>query len=241
MSDIHPVAIVPHYRHEQTIVATARDLGAHGLPCIVVDDGSGAQAEAALAELESMDGVTVIRRAVNGGKGAAVKDALRAAAAASYSHALQIDADRQHRFADIPRFIAAAKQAPDTVICGRPIYDEDAPKSRRYGREITNFWIRVNTGGNEIADGMCGFRVYPLAQTVALINRVYLGARMDFDTEILIRLHWEGVPMQWLDTPVAYAEDGVSHFHMLKDNLHISAMHARLFFIGLWRRMWPRA
>ncbi|MBV7433623.1 glycosyltransferase family 2 protein [Cardiobacteriaceae bacterium TAE3-ERU3] len=235
------VAVIPHYRHEQTIVATAHDLRALGLPCIVVDDGSGEQSEAALAELAQIEGVTLIRRAENGGKGAAVKDALRAAAAAGYSHALQIDADRQHCFADIPRFIAAAEQSPQTVICGRPIYDEDAPKSRRYGREITNFWIRINTGSNEIADGMCGFRIYPLARTVALINSVYLGDRMDFDTEILVRLHWEGVPMEWLDTSVAYAEDGVSHFYMLKDNLHISAMHARLFFVRLWRRIWRRA
>lgn len=237
---IKVAAVVPHYRHEQTIVATARDIVALGLPCIVVDDGSGAQAADVLTMLEEMDGVTLLRREHNGGKGAAVKDGMYAAHAAGYSHVLQIDADRQHRFADIPRFLACAAAHPDALICGRPVYGEDAPKSRRYGREITNFWIWVNTGSRAIADGMCGFRIYPLDVVLRLFAREYVGQRMDFDTEILVRLHWMGVPMQWLDTPVSYAEDGVSHFRMLADNAQISAMHARLFFIGLWRRMWPR-
>jgi hypothetical protein len=47
---------------------------------------------------------------------------------------------------------------------------------------------------------MCGFRVYPLAATVPLLDRFRLGRRMDFDIEILVRLHWQGVPMRWLPT-----------------------------------------
>lgn len=233
------VAVVPHYRHETTIVAVARDLVALGLPCIVVDDGSGEQASAALAELEKMAKVTVIHRESNGGKGAAVIDGMREAARQGFSHVLQIDADRQHDFADIPRFIAESQQYPQAAICGRPVYGEDAPSARLYGRKLTNFFIWVNTGSRAIPDGMCGFRIYPLATTLAVIDRAAIGLRMDFDTEILVRMHWAGVAMCWLDTQVNYAEDGVSHFRMLKDNVHISLMHTRLFFLSLiyrWRK-----
>jgi hypothetical protein len=59
---------------------------------------------------------------------------------------------------------------------------------------------------------------------------------MDFDIAILVLLYWRGVPMVWRPTRVAYPEGGVSHFRGLRDNMRISAMHARLFF-----GMLPRA
>ena len=62
-----------------------------------------------------------------------------------------------------------------------------------------------------------------------------LGLRMDFDPEILVRLHWRGQPMQWLATRVTYPEDGLSHFRLWQDNWLISRMHARLFFGMLCR------
>jgi hypothetical protein len=38
-----------------------------------------------------------------------------------------------------------------------------------------------------------------------------------------------------IPTRVTYPADGVSHFRMLKDNVFISCMHARLFVGMLWR------
>ena len=58
---------------------------------------------------------------------------------------------------------------------------------------------------------------------------------MDFDTEILVRLSWEGTRVVNVPTRVTYPSDGVSHFKMLKDNAYISLMHTRLFFGMLWR------
>ena len=90
---------------------------------------------------------------------------------------------------------------------------------------------------------MCGFRVYPLAPTLALMDSAYIGTHMDFDSDILVRLAWRNQPMRWLPTQVHYPADGLSHFRLLRDNLRISAMHTRLFFgmlvrapMILWRR-----
>lgn len=77
---------------------------------------------------------------------------------------------------------------------------------------------------------MCGFRVYPLAPTLALATRHPIGQRMDFDTEIMVRLYWAGTPSRFIATRVTYPQDGVSHFDALHDNLRISWMHTRLFF-----------
>ena len=64
--------------------------------------------------------------------------------------------------------------------------------------------VWLETLSFDIVDSMCGFRVYPLAPTLALLDRQRLGPRMDFDTEILVRLHWRDVPMRWLPTRVSY-------------------------------------
>lgn len=115
------------------------------------------------------------------------------------------------------------------VICGYPRYDASVPKGRLYARYLTHVWVWINTLSLAIRDSMCGFRVYPLEPTLALLDRVRLGRRMDFDTEILVRLHWQEQPMVWLPTRVHYPADGVSHFRLWLDNALISAMHARLF------------
>ena len=91
---------------------------------------------------------------------------------------------------------------------------------------------------------MCGFRVYPLAPVVQLIDQVRLGERMDFDTEILVRLYWRQVPMRWYPVRVIYPAGGLSNFRLWQDNWLISKMHTRLFFgmllrlpVLLWRKV----
>jgi hypothetical protein len=95
--------------------------------------------------------------------------------------------------------------------------------------------VWINTLSLAIRDSMCGFRVYPLAAVVDLINRTRLGTRMDFDCEVLVRLHWRGVAIVNVPTRVTYPQDGVSHFRAWLDNVLISRMHAQLFLGMLWR------
>ncbi len=59
---------------------------------------------------------------------------------------------------------------------------------------------------------------------------------MDFDTEVMVRLYWQGNTSVFLPTRVTYPQDGLSHFDALKDNVRISLMHTRLFF-GMLPRM----
>jgi hypothetical protein len=124
------------------------------------------------------------------------------------------------------------------VICGRPKFDASIPKGRLYGRYLTHAMVWLNTLSFELKDTMCGFRVYPLDLALQLIDRVRLGSRMDFDVEILVRLYWAGARTRWIDTPVSYPTDGVSHFRLFDDNVRISSVHARLFLGMLPRIPW---
>jgi glycosyltransferase involved in cell wall biosynthesis len=232
-----PCALIPVFNHEGAVGRVLLAARAAGLPCVLVDDGSSAECARELDRLAAADGeVQLVRLSRNLGKGGAVAAGLRAAKAAGFTHALQVDADGQHALEDIPRFIAAAREHPDTLICGRPIFDRSMPASRRYGRVLTHVFVWLDTLSFDIPDAMCGFRVYPLASTLALLDSAHLGERMDFDVEILVRLHWRGVPMRWLDTRVSYPLDGVSHYDVIRDNLRMVALHARLL-IGLVPRI----
>lgn len=232
-----PWIVVPVYDHEHAIGATVERLLPHAVPIQLVDDGSRESCALALRELAARHRgrVWLQRLPENGGKGAAVIAGLRAVAARGASHALQIDADGQHDAGDVPRFIAEAAAHPQAIVNGRPVYDESVPRGRLVGRYATHVWVWINTLSLDIADSMCGFRVYPLAPTLALLERARVGLRMDFDVEVIVRLHWAGVPVRNLPTRVTYPLDGVSHFDLWRDNLRISGMHARLFLGMLWR------
>ena len=224
------VVVIPIYNHKDAIGNTVAHLLIHGLPILIVDDGSNAATQSVLAALTQQyaQHVTLLRLPENGGKGAAVMAGLRAAYAAGYTHALQIDADGQHDAGDVPRFLAAALSAPDAIILGRPVYDESVPKSRLYGRYLTHVWVWIETLSFDIRDSMCGFRIYPLALACKLMDDVALPTRMDFDIEILVRLHWRRARIVTLPTRVTYERGGLSHFDVLWDNIRISKSHTRL-------------
>jgi hypothetical protein len=149
-----------------------------------------------------------------------------------------LDADGQHRPADVPLLLAAAQARPDALVLGVPNFEGAMPLSRRYGRLLSSFWVWVETLSVAIRDPLCGFRCLPLLPTVALLARSPLGDRMDFDPEIIVRLHWAGVPTVNVPVRVRYFADGISHFRPLRDNALISWAHTRLVFGMLWRLPW---
>ncbi|MCP4446853.1 MAG: glycosyltransferase family 2 protein [Myxococcales bacterium] len=229
-----PCGLVPTYNNPETIRSVVLRLREHLDDVIVVDDGSAAPGRKACQELCDEGLVELVVREQNGGKGAAMKDGLARAAALGFSHALQVDADGQHRLEDTTQFLAAAAKTPSALVLGCPIFDESAPRIRRMARKITTFFIHLETGGRIIKDAMCGFRVYPVAATQSI--RVW-GDAMDFDPEISVLLYRSGVPVVNLPTKVRYisAEDGgVSNFRNLRDNALISWMHTRLCVSGVW-------
>lgn len=229
--------VIPVFNHGIAVARVLEELASSGLPVLLVDDGSEADCAARLRALADAapDRLTLLRRPDNGGKGAAVMDGLRHAYRLGFTHAVQIDADGQHEIGDLSRFLASADAYPEALITGTPVYDDSVPKARLYGRYLSHIWVWINTLSLDIRDSMCGFRVYPLASTLEVIDEEAPGQHMEFDSEILIRLHWRGVPMVNLPTRVRYPSDGISHFRLWRDNVLITGMHARLLLGMLWR------
>ncbi|WP_205951209.1 glycosyltransferase family 2 protein [Pantoea stewartii] len=226
-----PCILIPCYNHGAMIATVLTRLAPFGLPCILVDDGSDAATQTVLDRLAAENStLTLVRLAENAGKGAAVMHGMQVAAQAGFTHAVQVDADGQHAIEDIPALLALAQQHPEALISGQPVYDASIPRSRLYGRWITHVWVWIETLSLQLKDSMCGFRVYPIAPTLQLAQHATLGRRMDFDTEVMVRLYWQGHPSYFVPTRVTYPQDGLSHFDAFKDNVRISLMHTRLFF-----------
>lgn len=237
-----PVVVIPVYNHEHAVGAVVEQVRSRQLPVILVDDGSTAACALVLDELAKTPNVYLERRPSNGGKGAAVISGLRAAHRLGYSHAIQIDADGQHALSDLPAFVQQAEAHPSALVIGFPQYDSSVPKGRLYGRYLTHIWVWINSLSLAIKDSMCGFRVYPLKQALAVLVPS-IGQRMDFDPEVAVRLVWAGTPVINVPTRVTYPTDGVSHFDVLWDNVRISGMHTRLFFgmlVRLPRLLWRK-
>jgi glycosyltransferase involved in cell wall biosynthesis len=229
--------VIPCYDHGRTVEAVVEALAPTGLPCLLVDDGSGAATRAVLDSLAARHAfVALERHATNRGKGAALKTAYRAAAARGWEGVIQLDADGQHDPADVKRFAEAMQARPGALVLGVPVFDASVPRARLYARQLSRGLVWLACLSRVIPDPLCGFRGIPLAPALRVLERVRTGDRMEFEPEIAVRLFWEGVPVVTLPTRIVYPQGGLSHFSLARDYPLLASLYVRLL-LG----MLPRA
>lgn len=250
MPDVSPthLVLIPSYNTGERLFSTVLAARAQWNPVWVVVDGSTDGTGERLQQMAESDaGLRVWLLPDNQGKGAAVLHGLVTAKAAGYTHALTMDSDGQHPADLIPAFMQASLARPETMVLGRPVFDASAPLLRVRGRKVSNGWTQLETLFAGIGDSLYGFRVYPVADLIAVMARQPWMRRFDFDTEAVVRLAWRGVKPVNIDAPVKYLtaqEGGVSHFNYVRDNLLLSWMHTRLMFefvLRLPNLIWRRA
>jgi glycosyltransferase involved in cell wall biosynthesis len=230
--------LMPSYNTGARLAETVRDAVAHWQPLWLVVDGS-TDGSADDRALDAIPGLRIIRLPRNGGKGAAVLAGLRAAAAERFTHVLVMDADGQHPAEAIGDFMALAARHPAAMILGVPVFDASAPRLRVLGRRISNRLVRWLTRA-DIGDALFGFRVYPLAPLLRVMEASAHMRGYDFDAEAVVRLSWQGVGVVNRPVPVRYLrkdEGGVSHFRYGRDNLRLAAMFGRLLAACVARRL----
>ena len=224
--------LIPSYNPGSRALETVRAARAQWDPVWVIVDGStDGSAEKLSAMARSDPGLRVLVRESNGGKGAALLDGLIAARRAGFTHALTMDADGQHPADRIGAFMNASTAAPEAMILGDPVFDASAPPIRLRGRRIANWCTNLETLWAGVHDTLFGFRVYPIAPLIEVMQRSRWMRRFDFDAEAVVRLTWRGMPVVNLPAPVKYftpEEGGVSHFNYWRDNVLLTSMYLRL-------------
>jgi glycosyltransferase involved in cell wall biosynthesis len=237
--------LIPSYNPGFKMLDTVKAALNRWQPVWVIVDGSTDESRKAVIELEKQStGLRVICLATNSGKGAAVLTGMRAAWQAGFRYALVMDSDGQHPTECIPDFMKLSLDNPSAMILGEPVFGPEAPFSRREGRRVGNWWTNLETLWGGIHDSLFGFRVYPIQESLGVLESIRGGRRYDFDTELAVRLYWRGVRPINIKVPVRYfsaAEGGTSHFHYLRDNLLLFKAHTVLVlgmllrFPKIWR------
>lgn len=224
--------VIPVYNHAATLRAVVLNALADRFPVLVVDDGSTDGGLDTVVDLP----VARHRFPSNRGKGAAILAAAELAKRSGYDAIVTIDADGQHDPAEARRLLeTAAASWPAVVIGARRMEGANVPRSSVFGRDFSNFWVRLECG-HALPDSQSGYRLYPVD---FLLAGRFLSTGFPFEVEVLVRAGWAGLPLLSVPVPVHYPPAGerVSHFHRFKDNLRLTGLHAWLVIRSLLP--WP--
>lgn len=228
-----PAVIIPVYNHDRQIGEVVRRTLKLGLPVFVVDDGS---TDGTAQIIMAISGITVLRHAVNYGKGAAILSGLAAAHENGCDWAITLDGDGQHNPEDAGALLNAVRVAERCIVIGKRqgMADQhNVPWTSRFGRGFSNFWVWA-AGGPWVEDSQSGFRLYPIPEALQLGVEA---RRYQFEVEILVKARQHGMKTKEVPVSVVYQAKGerVSHFRPWRDFLRNSTTFNRLIFARIFR------
>lgn len=207
--------LIPAYNAGKTILAVVRESLEHGLPVVVVDDGSADETAALLSGLP----VTLLRHERNLGKGAALKTGFTWAVSSGFDGVVTMDADGQHEVSAVPALIAAARNAGwDILIASRHTQFEEMAGLRKFWNRV-GVWCIWKRTGFEITDSQSGFRYY----SRTALERVSLKANgYALEMEILLKAWKSGCTVGSLPIAARVADGrATSHYRPVADTIHI--------------------
>lgn len=192
--------VIPALNESPTIATVLRDVQAAGNPdVLVVDDGS----RDGTAEIARREGAIVVSHPVSLGYGAALQTGYKYADRFGYAFVVQMDADGQHRPADVHRLLTPLRAGEADVALGSRFVTASGYRMgavRRVGRAFFKRML-VACGGPSIADPTTGFQ--------ALARRAFRFYCGDFypadfpDIDVLLMVHRHG--MRIVEVPVTMA------------------------------------
>lgn len=213
--------LIPAYNAARTVVAVVRECLGHGLPVVVVDDGS----TDGTADLLSGLPLTLLRHGKNRGKGAALKTGFAWTVESGYDGVVTIDADGQHEVSAIPALIAAAQGGSwGILIASRRSQFEQMAGLRNIWNRI-GVWCIWKRTGFEITDSQSGFRYYArdVVKGVPLKSDGYA-----LEMEILLKTWKSGFTIGSLPIAARVADGrATSHYRPVHDTFNISMTFLR--------------
>ena len=188
---------------------------------VIVNDGSGPAHDGQFAELSGLGGVTLLRHAVNLGKGAALKTAINYVAWAlpGMIGVVTADADGQHHLEDILTVADALTLQPEVLVLGVRAFDGQVPLRSRLGNQLTRGLTRAVIGWN-LSDTQTGLRGIPRRLFPVLLRMSASGYEFELDMLIAARHHKYEVVQVPIRT-IYLDGNQESHFDPLRDSMRI--------------------
>lgn len=222
--------IVPTYNNDGTLKMVIDQLLDYTDDLLVINDGS---TDSTPTILESYgDRIATITHKQNHGKGKALRNGFAAALEKGYHYAITIDSDGQHFASDLPAFLDAIEQAPNSLIIGaRNMAQENVPGKSSFGNKFSNFWFWVETG-IKLTDTQSGYRLYPIQQMKGLR---FATSKFEFEIEAIVKSAWRGIKVFNIPIKVHYepGKKRISHFRPFQDFTRISILNTFLVTLAL--------
>ena len=214
--------VIPAYQPEPVLVELVKALAHHEyLAIVVVDDGSGPAYRRVFDAVAAIPGVSVVRHAINLGKGAALKTGMNFALC-SYPDAhgvVTADCDGQHLPEDVLAVARTFECMPDTLVLGTRRFEGPVPFRSRLGNSVTRFLFRVLVG-TPISDTQTGLRAVPARFIPQLLKLPSSG--YEFELDMLIAAKHANIPFRQVFIGTRYEPGNPSsHFHPLWDSMRI--------------------
>ena len=207
---------------------------------VVVDDGSKAECQSIFKKAAEFENVSILRHAVNQGKGRALKTAFNYCLTTDGDNIIGVvtaDADGQHLPADIVHCLSQFQLHPDFLLLGcRCFNGRDIPWKSRLGNKLTIFAVSI-LGGGKLSDTQTGLRGIPASLMRALMIKA-TGERFEFETVMLLEYRKLFPQRGYLEIPIetVYVNDNrESHFNPVVDSIKIYRELLRYFissFLG---------
>lgn len=211
--------VIPAFEAAKTIGLLVQQIRRHGLPVVVVDDGSRDQT----AAVASSQGALVISHLRNQGKGCALRTGFEYALRERYEGVITLDSDGQHDPAEIAQLIQAGERQHAGLVLGNRLADGAAmPASRRWVNRLMSAIISA-VSRQRIPDSQCGFRVI---RRELLADVPLRAKRFDIETELVCA----AAARRWkiVSVPVRSIYDGhASHIQPLRETLRFLGVIVR--------------
>jgi glycosyltransferase involved in cell wall biosynthesis len=207
--------LIPAFNAGATLRQVATESLQHGLPVVVVNDGSTDETASVVADLP----VTLLEHAVNQGKGAALKTGFAYAVENGFQGVITLDADGQHDVSAVNKVIDHAVSGGfGILLASRHAQFEEMAGLRKVWNRFGVWCMRKRTGYN-VTDSQSGFRYYD----TQLIKAVHLEAKgYNLEMEILMKGWRSGFAIGSLSVPARVADGrSTSHFRPVRDTWNI--------------------
>jgi glycosyltransferase involved in cell wall biosynthesis len=170
------VIVIPAYNEEKYLAGVLKNVRRSGKPIIVVDDGSRDRTSA----IARRHATLALRHRVNMGKGRALATGIQAALAEGADVVVTMDSDGQHDPRDIPRLLAAVRNADIAIGTRQP--GGDMGPIKQFGNAVIRHAFHALFGAR-VNDTQSGFRAY---RARILKGLSWKTSGYAADTEILI-------------------------------------------------------